>query len=236
VSTIERSDPASKPSRAKVEHLQGLEGLELLAALPRQFDPTKVVLACSFQKEESVLLDLLARSGALQAGVRVFALDTGVLFEETYELWRSFERTFDIEIEGFRGISLAEQAQRHGDALWARDPVACCGLRKVAPLSRALEGLDAWITGVRRDQSPSRANAATFEWDRGHDLWKANPLAGWTDKQVWAEIVARELPYNPLHDRGYASIGCTHCTQPGAGRAGRWAGQDKTECGIHVDG
>lgn len=189
-----------------------------------------VALACSFQKEEAVLLDLVL---AREPKAKVFALDTHVLFGETYALWREVERRYGIEIEVFEGPSLGRQAAVHGDALWERNPALCCSIRKVAPLARALAGLDGWITGVRRDQSPTRADTPKLGWDERHELWKASPLADWSDDDVWAYVHERELPYNPLHDRGYSSIGCTHCTQPGEGREGRWTGFDKTECGLH---
>ena len=189
-----------------------------------------LALACSFQKEESVLLDMLL---AADPKARVFALDTHVLFEETYGVWREIEKRYGIEIEAYSGPSLGRQAATHGDALWASNPALCCSIRKVGPLARALSGLDCWITGVRRDQSPTRAETPKLDWDEKHELWKASPLADWSDSDVWAYIRERELPYNPLHDRGYASIGCTHCTAPGEGREGRWSGLDKTECGLH---
>jgi phosphoadenosine phosphosulfate reductase len=203
---------------------------EVLARMIERFHP-QLALACSFQKEETVLLDMLL---GLKPDARVFALDTHVLFPETYDLWREIERRHGITIEVFEGPSLGRQAAEHGDALWNRAPDVCCGIRKVAPLRRALSNLDAWITGVRRDQSPTRATAPKIGWDEGFGLWKANPLADWTDEMVWAYIRDRELPYNPLHDVGYSSIGCTYCTKPGAGREGRWASTDKTECGLHV--
>jgi phosphoadenosine phosphosulfate reductase len=199
-----------------------LDARELLAWALEAFHP-KMALACSFQKEEAVLLDLLFE---LEPDARVFALDTGVLFPETYEVWRAVEERYCTVIEAWRGEWV--------EGLWASDPAHCCHLRKVEPLGRALAPLDAWITGLRREQSPTRANARKLEWDDGHGLWKLNPLADWTEKDVWARIVERDLPYNALHDRGYSSIGCTHCTQPGAGREGRWAGLEKTECGLHV--
>jgi phosphoadenosine phosphosulfate reductase len=199
-----------------------LDARELLAWALEAFHP-KMALACSFQKEEAVLLDLLFD---LEPDARVFALDTGVLFPETYEVWRAVEERYGTVIESWRGEWV--------EGLWASDPGRCCHLRKVEPLGRALAPLDAWITGLRREQSPTRANARKLEWDEGHGLWKLNPLADWTEKDVWARIAERDLPYNALHDRGYASIGCTHCTQPGAGREGRWAGLEKTECGLHV--
>jgi phosphoadenosine phosphosulfate reductase len=199
-----------------------LDARELLAWALESFHP-KMALACSFQKEEAVLLDLLFE---LEPDARVFALDTGVLFPETYEVWRAVEERYGTVIESWRGEWV--------EGLWASDPAHCCHLRKVEPLGRALAPLDAWITGLRREQSPTRANARKLEWDEGHGLWKLNPLADWSEKDVWARIVERDLPYNSLHDQGYASIGCTHCTQPGAGREGRWAGLAKTECGLHV--
>jgi phosphoadenosine phosphosulfate reductase len=191
----------------------------------------KVSLACSFQKEEAVLLDMLF---ALDPKARVFALDTHVLFPETYAVWREVERRYGIQVEVYEGPSLGRQAAVHGDELWRSNPDLCCAIRKVAPLNEALARLDCWITGLRRDQSSARANAPKLGWDEAHGLWKANPLADWDDERVWSQVRERELPYNELHDRGYASIGCTHCTRPGAGREGRWAGLTKVECGLHV--
>jgi phosphoadenosine phosphosulfate reductase len=190
-----------------------------------------LALACSFQKEESVLLDMLLER---EPSARVFALDTHVLFPESYALWRELEQRYGIRIEVFEGPSLGRQAATHGEALWSRNPDLCCSIRKVAPLAEALSGLDGWITGVRRDQAPSRAGTPKLGWDDRHELWKASPLADWTDDDVWAYVREHELPVNPLHERGYASIGCTHCTAPGAGRDGRWAGTGKTECGLHA--
>ena len=194
-----------------------------------RFHPS-IALACSFQQEESVLLDILLKT---RRDARVFALDTNVLFPQTYELWEQVEAWYGITVERAQGPTLAAQAASHGDQLWARDPDACCGLRKVTPLRNKLAGLDAWITGIRREQSPARAGAKKVEWDERHGLWKLNPIADWTEQDVWARIHERELLYHPLHDQGYSSIGCTHCTKPGAGREGRWSGDDKTECGLH---
>ena len=193
--------------------------------------PGKVALACSFQKEETVLLDMLF---GLDPRARVLAVDTHYLFPETYAYWRDVEQRYGTTIELFEGPSQDELAAVHGDRLWERDPDLYLAVAKVAPLVTALGGLDAWITGIRRDQSPTRADVPKIGWDEQHELWKANPLADWTDEMCWDYIRARELPYNPLHDRGYASIGDVHSTQPGEGRTGRWAGTDKTECGIHT--
>jgi phosphoadenosine phosphosulfate reductase len=205
---------------------------EILGTLLEAF-PGRVSLACSFQKEESVLLDMLL---GLDRNARVFALDTHVLFPETYAVWREVERRYGTKVEVYQGPSLGRQAAAHGPELWKRNPTLCCSIRKVEPLGRALMELDAWITGVRRDQSPTRADAPKVGWDETHELWKASPLADWDDQRCWDYVHEHELPYNELHDRGYASIGCTHCTLPGAGREGRWAGQTKTECGLHVAG
>ena len=181
-----------------------------------RFHP-KLVLACSFQKEESVLIDELVR---IAPDARVVTIDTGVLFPETLATWKAFEDRFGVHVD-------VEEA--YGP--WSE--VNCCGEAKVAALERALSGVDAWITGVRREQAPTRANAEPVEWDDKRGIWKYNPLVEWTEKDVWRRISERDLPYHPLHDQGYASIGCMPCTAPGLGREGRWAGQDKTECGLH---
>jgi phosphoadenosine phosphosulfate reductase len=188
-------------------------------------------VACSFQKEASVIMDMLLR---IEPSARFFTLDTDLLFDETYETWRALEAKYDITIDVYRGLSLEEQAAQHGDALWARDPDKCCGIRKVTPLKRALSDVDCWVAGLRREQAASRRSAKKIDWDLRHGLWKANPLADWSEREVWDYIFRHDVPYNELHDRGYPSIGCTHCTLPAdAGRAGRWADADKTECGLH---
>jgi phosphoadenosine phosphosulfate reductase len=215
------------PDAAAVE---ALGAREILALVLSEF-PDRVALACSFQKEESVLLDMLFE---LEPKARVFALDTHVLFPETYRVWREVEKRYRTQVQVYEGPSLGRQAATHGDRLWERKPDLCCAIRKVNPLQRALADLDAWITGVRREQSPTRANAPKLAWDDAHELWKANPLADWSDEDCWAFVRERGLPYNPLHDRGYESIGDTHSTLPGKGREGRWAGSDRTECGLHT--
>ena len=210
--------------------VESLDAQRVIATMLEALNPG-VALACSFQKEESVLLDMLLEH---DPKARVFALDTHVLFPETYGVWREIERRYGIHIEVFEGPSLGRQAATHGDRLWESNPDLCCSIRKIGPLGNALSGLDGWITGVRRDQSASRAETPKLGWDDRHELWKASPLADWTDDDVWAYIRERELPVNPLHERGYASIGCTHCTAPGTGREGRWVGTGKTECGLHA--
>ena len=202
---------------------------DVLAYAVERFHP-RLYLACSFQKESSVIIDLLLE---IEPRARIFTLDTGVLFPETYATWRRIEEHYGIQVDAYRGISLQRQALELGHALWERDPDRCCATRKETPLERALAKVDAWIGGLRRGQSPERAATPKLGWDAVHRRWKVSPLADWSERDVWDHIEARGLPYNPLHDAGYASIGCTHCTQPGVGRAGRWPDRAKTECGIH---
>ena len=189
----------------------------------------RAVLLCSFQKEESVLLDELLRLDYVEVPppqtVRIVTIDTGVLFPETMQTWRAFEERFGVKIE-------VQDASSHG-APWS-GPEHCCSVAKVAALESSLAGAEGWITGIRREQGPTRAQTELIERDEGRGLWKYNPLAHWTDKDLWRRIHERDLPYNPLHDQGYESIGCAPCTQPGSGREGRWAGTDKTECGLHI--
>jgi phosphoadenosine phosphosulfate reductase len=206
---------------ANVEELDA-EGV--LAHMVREYHP-RLYVACSFQKEASVILDMLVK---IEPEARFFVLDTGVLFDETYDTWRRVEERYGITVDRYQGEWI--------DRLWERDPDACCGMRKVEPLERALSQVDAWITGLRRDQSAARAGTPKLGWDERNGKWKAAPLADWTEKDVWRYIAEHDVPYNPLHDQGYDSIGCTHCTIAGAGRDGRWAGTDRIECGLHLPG
>ena len=194
-----------------------------------------LVLASSFGAEDVVLIDMLHK---LAPTMPVFYLDTNKHFTETYatrdKLQERYSTTF---IQVLPKLTLAEQASAHGDNLWEKDPNLCCQIRKVEPLQRVLSGYQAWITGIRREQSPTRANAKKVEWDEKFNLVKFNPLADWTDGQVWEYIHANDVPYNPLHDNNYPSIGCSVCTRAVRHgqdpRAGRWAGFEKTECGLH---
>ncbi len=183
----------------------------------------RVVLLCSFQKEESVLLDELLQLGDGATPVKIVTIDTGVLFPETLETWRAFEQRFGVEIE-----------VQDASGPWT-GPEQCCSVAKVAALERVLGGAEGWITGIRREQGPTREATELVEQDPRRGIWKYNPLAEWTEKDLWRRIYERDLPYNPLHDAGYASIGCAPCTRPGEGREGRWAGTEKTECGLHVE-
>jgi phosphoadenosine phosphosulfate reductase len=197
---------------------------------------TEVEIASGFGAEGVALIDMSAR---LRAGMRVFVLDTGFLFPETYALIGEIEDRYGIRVERVQpAITPEQQAQQLGAALWKRNPDQCCNLRKVEPLRKKLAGLQAWIAAIRREQTPDRAHARKLEWDTKFGLVKVNPIADWTSDMVWEYIRANDVPYNPLHDRNYPSIGCTHCTRPVAAgedpRAGRWSGLNTTECGLHA--
>lgn len=213
--------------------LEPLSAQEVIAWTIENFHPA-LYFACSFQKTSSVVAHMATE---IESSARFFYIDTDVLFPETYETRDRFSERFGIEFERYHNISLEEQAAKYGDELWKRDPDTCCGVRKVEPMHRALESVDCWVSGIRRSDSASRANTAKFAWDKRFGVWKVNPLADWSERDVWNYIREHHLPYNPLHDRGYPSIGCTHCTSPVKpgedARAGRWAGTTKVECGIN---
>ena len=195
-----------------------------------------VEIASGFGPEGIVLIDIASK---VQPEFRIFTLDTDFLFPETYALMEQIEKRYGIRVERLKSdLTPQDQERLHGPALWSRDPDACCHFRKVEPLRRKLSQLRAWVTSIRRDQTPERAGALKVHWDSKFHLVKVNPLADWTSAKVWRYIHEHGLPYNALHDRGYPSIGCTHCTrsvQPGEdARAGRWAGFNKTECGLHT--
>jgi phosphoadenosine phosphosulfate reductase len=227
---------ATSPEIDAAQVAADLEGKSAAEAIEWMFGAfgERHYIACSFQKTSSVMAHLATQ---VDPTARFFYLDTDVLFPETYETRDRLAEHLGIGFDRFHNLTLEEQAAQYGEALWDRDPDACCGLRKVEPMRRALSSVDCWLAGVRREDSASRANTPKFGWDRRFGLWKLNPLADWTERDVWNYIREHHLPYNPLHDRGYPSIGCTHCTKPvGPGvspRAGRWAGLGKTECGIN---
>jgi phosphoadenosine phosphosulfate reductase len=199
--------------------LERLDAAGVLSYAVERYHP-RLVVASSFQKESSVIVDMLLR---IEPEARFFTIDNGALFEETYATKRALEERYDIEIEVF-------DSNPDGRPLTSDD---CCGDNKVAAFKRAISTADAWITGLRREHSPERAGTPKFHWDERNALWKFAPLADWSERDVWRYIAEHDVPYNPLHDRGYESIGCSLCTQPGSGREGRWAGTDKTECGLH---
>ncbi len=210
---------------------------DVLREAIKRFAP-KLVVACSFGAEDVVLVDMVHR---IDPSIPLFYLDTGFLFPETYATRDRIIQQYALKpaqvIQVQSLLTPDQQAAQHGPALWSTEPDRCCQLRKVEPLTRVLKGYDAWITGIRRDQSPTRANAGLIEWDSKFQLVKVNPLARWTWADVWTYVKVYEVPYNPLHDQNYPSIGCTHCTAPVAPgedpRAGRWKTFTKTECGLH---
>jgi phosphoadenosine phosphosulfate reductase len=209
---------------------------QIVAWMLDHFADRNLVLTTSFGMEGCALIDMVARHGGT---IPVIYLDTKFLFPETYRLRDIMVARYpQLRFEN-RGSSLSpdQQAAQYGPELWRRNADACCRLRKVEPMRQALSSVDCWVAGVRRADSSSRSKTPKFGWDKRFDLWKLNPLADWTERDVWNYIREHHLPYNPLHDHGYPSIGCTHCTQPvepgGDLRAGRWTGLAKTECGIN---
>jgi len=225
--------PADLDHEAIAADLEGSTASETLEWMFENFG-SRHYIACSFQKTSSVTAHL---ASTVNPEARFFYLDTDVLFEETYETRDRLAESLGIEFDRFHNLTLDEQEAEHGPELWNRDPDACCGIRKVEPMRRALSSVDCWVAGVRRADSSSRSATPKFGWDKRFNLWKLNPLADWSERDVWNYIREHHLPYNPLHDHGYPSIGCTHCTRPvepgGDLRDGRWSGLAKTECGIN---
>jgi len=195
----------------------------------------RMCLTCSWQRQSSVLVHMVSELGL---DVPIVELDTQLFFRETYETRDRLVERYGLKLVRPEVISVAQQALREGPNLWEREPDRCCHIRKVEPLERALAPYDAWITGIRREQSPTRAGAQKVEWSERYGVWKVQPLVDWNAKRVEAYCVVNEVPVNPLHAAGYASIGCIPCTRPiregEEERAGRWAGSDKLECGIHA--
>jgi len=219
---------------AAAQELETASAVEILR-WASQYVP-RITFATGFGAEGCAIIDLIARE---QLPIDLFTLDTGVLFPETYELWQRLEDKYGIEIRAVRpSLTIPEQALVHGPALWERESDRCCELRKVVPLRHELSKFDAWITAIRRDQTAQRAYARVVERDAKFGLIKINPLVTWSHDAVWAHIYANDVPTNVLHDRGYPSIGCQPCTSavaPGEDpRSGRWKGQAKKECGLHV--
>jgi phosphoadenosine phosphosulfate reductase len=196
----------------------------------------RLCLTCSWQKQSSVLVHMVAELGL---EIDVVELDTHLFFRETYETRERLVRRYGLKLIRPEILTVADQHREEGPNLWERDPDRCCHIRKVEPLIRALAPYEAWISGIRRDQSPSRAGMARVERSERYGVWRIHPLADWDERAVWAYIRANDIPYNPLHDVGYRSIGCIPCTRPTRPdeeeRAGRWAGSDKLECGIHQE-
>ncbi|MFL5241144.1 MAG: phosphoadenylyl-sulfate reductase [Gemmataceae bacterium] len=196
----------------------------------------RLTMATAFGAEGCCLIHMLAE---IDPTLHIFNLETGYQFPETLELRERLKARYGIEVEYIRPeLTVAEYEEEHGGPLYRHRPDQCCYDRKVLPLRRALVGHEAWISAIRRDQTADRQKAGVVQWDSKFNLVKVNPLLSWTRKDVWSFIVKHDVPYNPLHDRNYPSIGCWPCTQPvGNGedeRAGRWSGTAKKECGLHV--
>jgi phosphoadenosine phosphosulfate reductase len=207
---------------------------EILRWAVERFFP-RLTMATAFGPEGCILIHLLAEVGP---GVRVFNLDTGYQFPETLALRDRLAERYGIDVELVRAdTTVGEYERSHGGPLYVKNSEQCCYERKIVPLRRALVGYDSWITAIRADQSAHRARASVVGWDSKFNLVKVNPLLNWNRRDVWAFIVANHVPYNPMHDQGYPSIGCWPCTRPVSDgldeRSGRWAGQAKTECGLH---
>ncbi|HTX59463.1 MAG TPA: phosphoadenylyl-sulfate reductase [Verrucomicrobiae bacterium] len=234
---IERSPSIPLPALAVEEAARELEGAAPREILTWAIDAhPRIALACSFGGITGVaLLDLVMR---IDRTVPVYYLDTGLLFPETYALIDRLARRYDVApIRVAADLTVAQQRERFGDELWSRDPDACCALRKIEPQRSFLRGYDAWISGIRRDQTADRRRTPVAAWDERFGLVKVNPFAAWSEHDIWSYAAAHRLEYNPLHDAGYASIGCVPCTRatrPGEDpRCGRWPQSAKTECGLH---
>jgi phosphoadenosine phosphosulfate reductase len=235
----ELSRPASEVrDYSQIEEVAGrLESAapeEILAWAFEEFGD-RVTIATGFGAEGVALIDLAVK---INPRPDIFYIDTSFLFPETYQLRRRLEDRYGIEIRAFQTELTPEtQELAYGAKLWSRDPDLCCRLRKLEPLREALKDRAAWVTAIRRDQTAARAEACVVEWDYQWRLVKINPLARWTKADVWGHIRKNDVPFNPLHEQGYPSIGCTNCTRAvgeGEGeRAGRWADFAKTECGLH---
>lgn len=219
------------------EALAGAGPQEILRWAVEHFHP-RLLMATAFGVEGCCLLHLLAE---IAPTTTVINLETGYQFPETLELRERIKSRYGIEVESISPeMTVAEYEAEHGGPLHVLRPDQCCHDRKVIPLRLAVERIAplAWISAIRKDQTADRGRAGVVEWDRKFNLTKLNPLLNWTKKDVWAFIARHDVPYNPLHDRDYPSIGCWPCTRPVAAgedeRAGRWAGKVKKECGLHV--
>jgi phosphoadenosine phosphosulfate reductase len=216
-------------------HLENKPPQAVLEWAVKEFHPG-LTMATAFGAEGCCIIHMLAD---IEPDVHVFNLETGYQFKETLELRERIKKRYGIEVEYVSPeMSVAEYEAEHGGPLHVHRPDQCCHDRKILPLRRVLQGRTAWISSIRRDQTAHRAVAAVVQWDAKFGLIKVNPLLTWTRKDVWAFIHRHDVPYNPLHDEGYPSIGCWPCTHPIAEgddeRAGRWAGTAKKECGLHV--
>lgn len=215
--------------------LESAEPEEIIRWAVNRHGP-KLTMATAFGPEGCLILHWLA---AIAPETYVFNLETGYQFKETLELRERIRERYGLTVVyEHPSTTVTEYEQNNGGPLYRSDPARCCGDRKIAVIQRVLSGFDAWMSGIRRDQSPDRALAPIVGWDKKFQVVKISPLANWTKARVWDRIVSEDVPYNPLHDKGYVSIGCWPCTRAiTAGedeRAGRWSGSAKTECGLHM--
>ena len=228
-------DLTSEEVASLAEHFEPLRAEELVEFASEAFGG-RLVLTCSWQLGTSILVHMTRQ---VAPDTRLVEIDTGLLFPETHAARERLVDHYGLEIETLRPLqTVEEQAATYGDALWARDPDRCCGMRKVAPLEQAIRDADGWLTGIRRDQTSARASAPKLVLDARRGVVKVQPLVDWSERDCWRYIYQNGIPYNELHDRGFPSIGCMPCTRAaGSGedaRAGRWAGTGKSECGLHV--
>jgi phosphoadenosine phosphosulfate reductase len=196
----------------------------------------QLTMATAFGPEGCIIIHMLSE---IQPKTPVFNLDTGYQFAETLALRDRIAERYGIEVELRKpDLTVEEYEAQHGGPVYRTNPDQCCFQRKIITLQRATVGMRAWMSGIRRDQSPDRATAPIVGWDKKFGLVKISPLANWTKKDVWKFITDHDVPYNPLHDQGYTSIGCQPCTRSVMfgedERAGRWSGFAKTECGVHT--
>jgi phosphoadenosine phosphosulfate reductase len=227
--------PSPEALQEMSRELEGHSAASVLRWAAGRYAP-RITFATGFGMEGCAIIDLIARAAL---PIDLFTLDTGLLFPETYDLWRRLEDRYGVTIRAVRPAqTVDQQAAAAGPELWGSDPDRCCELRKMQPLRHTLTGYDAWLSAIRRDQTPDRADAPVVGWDGKFGLVKVNPLVRWTFDDVKAYVREHDVPYNLLHDQGYPSIGCQPCTSPVAAgedpRAGRWRGREKKECGLHL--
>lgn len=204
-----------------------------------RFAGQRMAITTSFGMEGCALIDMYARSGA---ALKVYYLDTMFFFSETYQLRDEMVQKYPTIDFIRRGTKLTpeQQAEKYGPELWKKDPTLCCKIRKVDPMFEVMSDVDVWFTGLRRSQSAARSGLRLIEWDWRYQVLKVSPLFRWERSQIWDYVRANDVPYNALHEKGFPTIGCTHCTQAVEGskpgeysRAGRWTDSKKTECGLH---
>ncbi|SFI61793.1 phosphoadenylyl-sulfate reductase [Thermoflavimicrobium dichotomicum] len=235
MSQVVKEFPSKEELKQVAQELRDAHPIEIIRWGLERLGTSAFTFACSFGYEDVALVDMVLE---VDPSIDIFYLDTDLHFPETYQTRDRLAERYQKEfIRVATTLTLEEQAKQYGEKLWTRNPDICCRLRKVEPLKEFLKRYQGWITGIRREQAPTRAHTEVVEYDQTFGLVKLNPLAFWNSKQVWNYIHEKNIPYNPLHDQNYPSIGCLPCTrpvQPGEDpRAGRWAGTQKIECGLH---